>query len=197
MLIKDWLVQEVSMKKKLVTLIVMCLLLSDIIVFANPGKSWATAAASAASKEKTLRDFGKLSFQSQIPQEIFSKEVLEEELKIQEKILAELRKVRTENTILQEKIKTYENVVLLAEQLSAAKDEKINSLEKVINNLEVTNKNNDKIIENLKTQITASKEENKLLKEELDKVKKTRNKRAGVMGLIGLILGIAAKAILF
>lgn len=122
---------------------------------------------------------------------------MEEELKIQEKILAELRKVKSENLLLQEKVKSYENVVVLAEQLSAAKDEKINSLEKIISNLDTTNKNNQKIIENSNIQITAMREENKLLKQELEKVKSTRNKRAGILGLIGFIAGLAAKAILF
>lgn len=147
--------------------------------------------AESVSKQKTLEKFGNLNFGISVPQDIFKQN--EDELVIQERMVAEIKKLRLENSALNEKNNSYANLLKLAEDLSAAKDQKIVLLEGIISKAEQLNSNNDKIIKNLQTELEISKQESKFLKEELDKVRKTRNKRSVIVGIIGFIAGVATK----
>ena len=162
------------------------MLMNDFVSFAKPEKVLATKGESA-SKAKTLSDFSKLNFGVTIPQDILKSE---EELKIQQRMIAEIKKLREENSGLDEKVKQLENIIVLNENLHQEKDRKINNLELLLVKADKLDSNNQEIIKNLRTENTVLKAKTDFLQTELEKANKSKNKRAKIIGIIAFILGI-------
>ncbi len=180
-----------STKKIWIPLTLILVLTTESLVYARPVKTSVISAESA--RTKTLQDFSKINFTLQVPQDLKT----EEELKIQERMVAEIKKLRSENSSLDEKTKQLENIITLSEQLSKEKDTKISKLESLLAIEKKLDTNNQEIIKNLRTENNILKAKTDFLEDELRKAQKSKNKRAAITTVIGFILGVAAKAFLF
>lgn len=140
----------------------------------------------AESANKETVDFGQLRFGVIVPQDFLK----DEELKIQERMAAELKKLRAENSALELKEKELQQIIAIAEQIGKTKDTKINILESLLTKSETISSNNEQLVKNLQTEIKILKEENTFLKTEIEKVRKSKNKRAVVIGILAYIAGI-------
>ncbi len=104
-------------------------------------------------------------------------------------MVAEIKKLRAENTGLQEQVGVYKGQIDLYKQLDAKQEARIADLKEAIAHGDTAIGINAQIEGLYKERIFDYKEENGRLRSENDKLRKSRDRRSLIFGVAGMALG--------
>lgn len=108
-------------------------------------------------------------------------------------MLAELKKLRSENVLLENKVTKLEDLLKISQDISNQKDITIGLLNKMIDIADKEQKNNEQRITNLTTENKVLNDELAFVKKELQDVKKKGASRNKIIAIVSFLAGILVR----